>query len=331
MATQKDVAKAAGVSQATVSLVLNGAGTESIPEKTVKRVLEAAGGLGYRPNRLAQALRTNRTMTLACIIPDITNPFYPSLVRGVLTVAESAGYDVITVNTDGLYEREVHFLELALQGRVDGVIGVFFGLTIRDFKPLVEKEIPVVRLEGGIKSGGNLAVDDIFIDNFAAANDLTQFLINKGHTKIAMIAGRGGPQSVRVQGYKAALDKAELTPVIQLVDAFTEEGGFVATSELLNGGNRPTAIIAANDLMAIGALQSLKQQEISVPDGIAVAGFDDIPAAPLVSPSLTTVNQFQHDLGVKAANMLLERLGGKKNGPGQALEHPYQIIERNTT
>lgn len=331
MATQKDVARAAGVSQATVSLVLNGVGTESIPEKTVKRVLGAAESLGYRPNRLAQALRTNRTMTLACIIPDITNPFYPSLVRGVLTVAENAGYDVITVNTDGVYDRELHFLDLALQGRVDGVIGVFFGLTIPDFKPLVEQDIPVVRLEVSIKSGGSLAVDDIFIDNFSAANDLTQFLIDKGHTKIAMIAGRGGPQSVRVQGYWAALEKAALAPDVQLVDAFTEEGGLFATNELLNNKNRPTAIIAANDLMAIGALQSLKQQEISVPDEIAVAGFDDIPAAQLVSPSLTTVSQFQQDLGVEAANTLLERLAGKRIGPGEAHEHPYQIIERNST
>ena len=146
-ATQKDVAKMVGVSQATVSLVLNSPGSNSIPETTVAKINEAVRVLGYLPNHMARSLRTNQTMTLACIVPDIMNPYYPSLVRGVQEVAEAAGYDVITVSTDGQKERELHYLNMALQGRIDGAIGVFFGLGIIDLEPFINAGIPIVRLE----------------------------------------------------------------------------------------------------------------------------------------------------------------------------------------
>jgi len=149
-ATQKDVAKAAGVSQATVSMVLSGGGG-SIPAETWTRITNAAKELGYVPNRFAQALKTNRSMTIACIVPDITNPFYPSLIRGIQAVADGVSYDVIAVNTDGLPDRERHFLDWARQGRVDGVIGVFFTLRAGDFGPLVEAGVPVVRIEASRK------------------------------------------------------------------------------------------------------------------------------------------------------------------------------------
>ena len=144
--TQRDVARRAGVSQATVSLVLSG-DAPTISAETWERISKAARELGYVPNRSAQALKTSRTMTIACIVPDITNPFYPSLIRGIQSVADGLRYDVITVNTDGSPERERHFLDWVRQGRVDGVIGVFFTLACRDFSPLVDAGVPVVRIE----------------------------------------------------------------------------------------------------------------------------------------------------------------------------------------
>ena len=330
-ATQKDVAREAGVSQATVSIVLNGTEGQSIPLDTIARVNQAVERLGYSPNRFAQALRTNRTMTLACVIPDITNPYYPSLVRGVQVEAEAAGYDVITVNSDGQRGRELHYLNMARQGRVDGLIGVFFALTVADIRPVIERGTPIVRLEASVKKGGAVQVDDVYVDNYSAACDLTRFLIDKGHRNIAMIAGRGGPQSVRVNGYANTLEPLGLTPLVELDDAFTEDGGARALAKLLDAGQTPGAVIAANDLMAIGAMHMLAERGISVPGDIAVAGFDDIPASRLVAPSLTTVRQHQEDMGAEAARILLRRLDGKIKGPGQAKPHPYEIIERSST
>jgi LacI family transcriptional regulator len=330
-ATQKDVARLAGVSQASVSMVLSGATAPSISAETWERITKAARELGYSPNRFAQALRTNRTMTIACIVPDITNPFYPTLMRGILSVTGGLSYDVLAVNTDGLAERERHFLDWSRQGRVDGVIGVFFTLSARDFKPLIDAGVPVVRIESSKKRGGDIAIDDIFVDSYAAAFALTRYLIERGHRRVAMAAGRGGPQGVRVEGYKAALTEAGGVPHVVIDDEFNETGGVRAAEAVLASGYAPTAIFAANDLMAIGVMQALRERGIAIPREIAVAGFDDIPAARLVTPSLTTVAQFQGDIGVKAAQILMERLRGSNPGAGTALEMPFRLIHRDST
>ncbi|TIO10850.1 LacI family DNA-binding transcriptional regulator [Mesorhizobium sp.] len=330
-ATQKDVARLAGVSQASVSMVMSGGGAPALSSETWERITNAAAQLGYMPNRFAQALKTNRTMTIACVVPDITNPFYPALMRGIQSVAEKLSYDVIAVSTDGSAERERHFLDWSRQGRVDGVIGVFFTLRAGDFKPLVDAGVPVVRIESSKKRGGDIAIDDIFVDSYAAAFSVTQFLIGRGHERIAMIAGRGGPQGVRVEGYRTALTEAGGTPYIVIDEEFSETGGARAAEAVLASGYTPTAIFAANDLMAIGAMRALRERGIAIPDDIAVAGFDDISAARLVTPSLTTVAQFQGDMGVKAAQILMERLRGSKPGAGTALEMPFSLIQRGST
>src|SRR5579871_2588375 len=137
-ATQMDIAQRVGVSQATVSMVLGGAPPSSISAETYERVVGAARELGYVPNRSAQALRTSRTKTIAVVVPDISNPFYPSLLRGVQSVADRARYDVMTVNTDGNAEHETRFLRWALEGRIDGVVGIFFTINSKDFEPLTK-------------------------------------------------------------------------------------------------------------------------------------------------------------------------------------------------
>jgi len=329
-ATQKDVARAAGVSQATVSMVLSGGGG-SIPEETWARITKAAKDLGYVPNRFAQALKTSRSMTIACIVPDITNPFYPSLIRGIQSIADGQNYDVIAVNTDGSPERERHFLDWARQGRVDGVVGVFFTLRAADFRPLVDAGVPVVRIESSRKTGGDVAIDDIFVDSRAAAFSVTRHLIDQGHTRIAMIAGRRGPQPHRVEGYRAALAERNLSECVVVDEEFSETGGVRAAAEILDRGFDPSAIFAANDLMAIGVMQTLRERGIDIPSQVAVVGFDDISAAKLVTPSLTTVAQFQWKMGERAAQTLLERLSGARAGPGTALEMPFDLVERGST
>jgi LacI family transcriptional regulator len=329
-ATQNDVAQLAGVSQATVSMALSGAHSE-IPAETFKKISAAAQELGYVPNRFAQALKTSRTMTIACMVPDITNPFYPALMRGIQSVCEAQGYDVIAVNTDGVPDRERHFLNWSLQGRVDGVIGVFWTLRAADFRPVVEGGVPVVRIESTRKETGDIALDNIFVDSRAGSYAMVRYLVGKGHIRISMIAGHGGPQGARVEGYATALTEAGGIADVVVDEEFNEEGGYRAAQSILARAQRPTAIFAANDLMAIGAMQALRDSGLSVPGDIAVAGFDDISAARLVHPPLTTVAQFQHAVGIRAAEILMDRIKGGAVGGGTACEMPFSLVERQST
>jgi LacI family transcriptional regulator len=312
-----------------VSMALSGDATA--PKETLERIRDAAARLGYVPNRFAQALKTNRTMTIACIVPDINNPFYPALIRGIQSVSERHEYDVIAVNTDGLAGRERHFLEWSRQGRVDGVVGVFWTLRASDFATVLNAGVPVVRIESTRKKTGALPLDNIYVDGRAGSCAMTRHLVARGHRAISMIAGRGGPQGARVDGYRAALSEAGVTADVVLDDKFNEEGGFRAAQVVIARLDRPTAIFAANDLMAIGAMRALREARLSIPQDIAVAGFDDISAARLVSPSLTTVAQFQYEVGVRAAEILMERLKSKTPGTGTALEMPFRLIEREST
>lgn len=330
--TQKDVARRAGVSQATVSMAVSGKFDQTLSEETLARIHSAAKELGYSPNRFAQALKTRRTMTVACIVPDITNPFYPELIRGVQKKARERDYDVITVGTEGSEEQERRFLEWARQGRVDGVVGVFFTLRAADLAGLLGAGVPVVRIESSRKAGGSLPLDNIYVDNTAAAAAVTEYLLSRGHRRIAMVAGKGGPQAVRVEGYRRALDRAGFNPEIIVDDAFNEEGGFRAAARILSAPKRkrPTAVFAANDLMAIGIMMAMREKGVDVPGETAVAGFDDILAARLSTPALSTVSQFQERMGERAVGLLLERLSGARAGDGLAVEMPYEFIRRGS-
>ena len=328
--TQKDVATKAGVSQATVSNALNPSSELNIPSRTIERIKKVANELNYKPNRFAKALRTNRTQTLACIIPDITNPFYPALVKGVQRTCEAADYDAVTLNTDGSKDREMHYIELVKQGRYDGLIGVFFNLDSSHFEELAEQNIPVVRLESNARAQAPQFFDSLYVDDESAFEEITQLLIDKGHTDICMISGKGGPQHLRVSGYKKALADAGIKPFVQLEEEFNENGGEMALQKLLSKRHVPSAIVAANDLMAIGCMRVIKKLGLSIPDQIAVTGFDNIPAAELVTPALTTIDRFQEDSAAKAAKLIIGRLNKQVIGQGQTIKQPYRIIRRNS-
>jgi LacI family transcriptional regulator len=270
-------------------------------------------------------------MTIACLVPDITNPFYPALIRGIQSVADGSNYDVIAINTDGSAARERHFLDWAHQGRVDGVIGVFFTLRAIDFRSLVEAGVPVVRIESARKKGGDIAIDDIFVDSHEAAHAVVTYLLGRGHRRIAMLAGTGGPQRVRVDGYREAMTVAGMETSVTITEAFSEEAGFNAAQQIFAGGYAPTAIFAANDLMAIGVMRALHERGLDIPDDIAVVGFDDISPASLVTPPLTTVTQFQARMGKRAAEVLFERLRGQRPPYGTTEQMPFHLIERGST
>jgi LacI family transcriptional regulator len=329
--TQREVARIAGVSQATVSIVLSGAQGHGIPAETFERVMQVARERGYVPNRHAQALKTKRTMTFACVVPDVANPFYPSLVRGIQSVADAAGYDVIVLNTDGSAAREQRFLDWSLRGTIDGVVGVFFTIKAGDFAPLAQAGIGIVRIETSAKRDGPVPIDNLFVDNAAAAAGATRYLIERGHRRIAMIAGIGGPERNRVRGYLQALSETGLAPQLASHGDFSEESGYRATRDILAAAARPTAIFAANDLMALGAMTAIREARLTIPDDIALMGFDDIFAARVVTPTLSTINQFQHLLGQAAAEMMLQRLNElPRDAPGRHREMPFEIVRRQS-
>jgi LacI family transcriptional regulator len=330
--TQADVARLANVSQAMVSYVLNDTSTISVPPETRQRILAAMAELGYMPNKAARSLRTNKTYTIAGIIPDITNPFYPAFERGIQDVADQHGYDLIMYNTDGIAEKERKCLDSVQQGRVDGVIAVLFKLSARDLFPLLEMNIAVVRFEAVKKQAGEYPLDNLYVDNVAAAQAGISHLISRGHTRIGMIAGERGPAYYRILGYRQTLAEHGLPLDEELIRSgvFAEEGGYQSMQELLRLSPRPTAVFASNDVMAMGALIAIKEAGLRVPADIAVMGFDDIPAAKLVNPPLTTMTQHQQQLGRRAAEMLFERLNGAAPERGRCEEMPYSLIIRES-
>jgi DNA-binding LacI/PurR family transcriptional regulator len=328
--TQRDIADAAGVSQATVSMVLNKVETPSVPQSTRQRILKLAGEVGYQPNHPARNLRSAKTMTLACVIPDITNPFYPGLVRGLQRTAAPADYDVLIYDTDGVPEGERRAIEWLLQGRADGVVATFFHMRVPDLAALSRHGIPLVRLESQNKSKGDLPIDSVYIDNAGAAAAMTQFLIARGHRQISMIRGAFGPGERRALGYANVMREAGLTPDFMIADAYSEEAGANAMHRLLaKPRNRATAVFGASDVLALGAMEAARADGITVPSDIAIVGFDDIPAAKLLG--LTTVRQPEFQLGTLAAKVLIERLKpGGMTPPGQSLELKFEIIARTS-
>ncbi|HQY29657.1 MAG TPA: LacI family DNA-binding transcriptional regulator [Thermomicrobiales bacterium] len=333
--TQGDVAKRAHVSQATVSYVLSNSPTVTVPDETRERVLAAARDLGYVPNHAARSLRTRRTMTIASIIPDITNPYYPWLERGIQDVANSYGYELIVYNTDGDRAREQAALRSVRRGHVDGMIMTPFHVEPTDLEPLVESGIQVVMLSQRFAELNPMGIDTLGISNKLAGLTAVNHLLDLGHTRIAMVAGVEGtpPRELRVAGYREALAQHHVPVEEQLIRAgeFSEIGGYVATRELLHLTPRPTAIFAANDLMAIGAMQALREANLSIPDDVALVGFDNIPASLLVHPSLTTVDQKPFPLGREAATILIERLQGERSGPATHSVTTFELIIRDST
>jgi LacI family transcriptional regulator len=218
-----------------------------------------------------------------------------------------------------------------MQGRVDGIIGVFFNLRATDFEPLTRAGIGILRIETSSKRSGSLPIDNLFVDNVAAATAATRYLLERGHTRIAMITGAGGPQDNRARGYERTMLEAGLAPDIVVHGGFDEQGGIDATRELLQRPNRPSAIQAANDLMAIGAMSVIREAGLRIPEDIAVMGFDDIFAARVLTPALSTVNQFQNVLGQVAARMILQRITElPEDAPGRHREMPFEIVRRES-
>ncbi len=330
--TQADVARAAGVSQTVVSLVLNGSLHVSIADATRERVLAAADDLGYVMDGAARSLRTGKSLQVAILIPDITNPFYPAFERGIQDIADDRGYDLVVYNTDGLRPKELRTLRSVQRARVDGVIATPFQLTVADFAPLLHQGVPVVVFGELTSEPVTPVLDSIYVDDHAAAGEMVAYLIDRGYRPIGMVAGSGDVlrREGRVRAYRRLLTERGLPQEAMLARGGdpTEAGGYAAMRELLARAPLPRAVFAANDMMALGALVAIREAGLRVPDDIALAGFDDITVARLANPPLTTVAQFPERLGRRAAEMLFERLDGTVLGEGRRVEMPYELVVR---
>lgn len=331
--TQADVARQAGVSQAMVSYVLNDK-AEEVSAETRDRVLAVIEEIGYVPDGAARSLRTRKTQTIACIIPDITNPFYPALERGIQRCAEAEGYDLIVSNTDGVVGKESRALRGLRGGRADGAVMVPFHVDRERVHEVTRAGIALTMLYPPDVALLELGVDMIEVDTGEGARMAVDYLIAQGHQRIGMIAGIANtpPREYRLAGYRQALQSHGLPADELLIRGadYQEEGGYEAMVELLRLEDRPTAVFAANDLMALGAMMAIRAAGLRIPDDIAIIGLDDIPAAKLVHPPLTTVAQFPDRLGQLAAELLFSRLRGEAPERGRLLRHACELIVRDS-
>ena len=327
--TQYDVAERAGVSQATVSQVLNNTSAFSVPAETRQRILAVVHELGYVPNQSARSLRTQKTYTIAVILPDITNPFYPLFLRGIQDITEENDYNLVAYNSDGIPEKEVKCLKGIKRNYVDGLIASLFK-TNEDL--LFELDMPVVLL--GPKPAGPYQYDVIWLDNILAARQIVGHLIQRGNPCIAMLAGIEGtpPHQNRYIGFCQALEEHHIPIDENLVihGDFTENSGYDAMRTLLERASPPLSIFAVNDLMAMGAMIAIRQTRLRIPQDVAIVAFDDIPAAKLTDPPLTTVNQHQENMGRKAAELLFDQISGKVSQTGRFVEMPFDLVIRES-
>jgi LacI family transcriptional regulator len=332
--TQDDVARIAGVSQTAVSMVLNDRSPVAISPETRQRVLAAIDELGYVPDGSARSLRTRKTLIVASLIPDITNPFYPAFERGIQDVADAHGYDLIAYNTDEVREKELRSIRSMQRARVDGVIATPFHVTPEDFSPLLQSDVPVVIFGEMTIEAPNQPIDYIYVDDNSAARALVAYLVDRGLLPLAVISGSTESlrRDWRVPAVRQVMTERGLPyqEILARGTDHTERGGYGAMQQLLARSPRPRAVFATNDMMAIGAMMAIRNAGLRVPDDIAVAGFDDITVARLLNPPLTTVAQFPERLGCRAAEMLFERLDGSVTGEGRRVVMPYKLMIRTS-
>jgi LacI family transcriptional regulator len=317
------VAEQAGVSPATVSRVLNG--LETVREDYRVRVLAAVAELEYRPNRLARNLRRRKAEMVGVVVSDIENPHFSEMVRAVEDEAYRAGFRVVLCNTDETAEKQRAYLEMLADERVLGVVISPSDPAGEEIGDLLDLGIPVVAFDRMVEDP---RADAVVASNVDGARQATQWLIDAGHRDVAFIAGRVDVETgaERLEGYEDAMRGAGLRPRVAN-GGFRLGGGRKATAELLAGDGRPSALVVANNLMTIGALQALRVARVRVPDDLALTAVDDPPWAALTEPPLTTLAQPVREMANAAMGLLLERIQGGGDGP-KCLVFPFALNVR---
>ncbi|ADT85795.1 DNA-binding transcriptional regulator CytR [Vibrio sp. Vb2880] len=328
MATMKDVAQLAGVSTATVSRALMN--PEKVSASTRKRVEEAVLEAGYSPNSLARNLRRNESKTIVAIVPDICDPYYTEIIRGIEDAAMEHGYLVLLGDSGQQKKRESSFVNLVFTKQADGMLLLGTDLPFDVSKP-EQKNLPPMVM--ACEFAPELELPTVHIDNLTSAFEAVNYLTQMGHKRIAQIAG---PEAAvlcqfRQQGYQQALRRAGISrnPTYSTIGDFTFESGAKAVRQLMALPEPPTAIFCHNDTMAIGAIQEAKRLGMRVPQDLSVVGFDDIQFAQYCDPPLTTISQPRYEIGRQAMLMMLELLRGHDVRAGSRLLDTQLVIRES--
>ena len=331
-ATLRDVARLAGVHPGTVSRALNPQTRSLVNERTARRVLDAAQELGYRPNPIARGLRTNRSHTIGVLVPDLMNPLFAAVVRGIEDGLRDGGYTPLIANTDNDAERERVAYEAMRARQVDG----FIAATARRDHWLLEERVDsgpkVVLVNRRVDSD---AIPAVTGDDHAGVRLAVEHLAGLGHRRIAHVAGAQTLYTgwSRHEGFVDAMRAGglELDPdLIVFSGAFTAREGARCCTELLDRRCDFTAIVAGNDLLALGCFDALEQHGLGCPADVSVVGYNDMPFVDRFRPPLTTVRVPHYELGATAAELMLEQLGGTDLPPRQLLLPPELVVRGST-
>lgn len=307
VSTLADVARAAGVHPGTASKALNPESQHLVAAETVKRVLDIATKLHYQPNSLARGLRTKRSYTVGFMVPDLTNPLFPPIVRGVEEVLGPAGLSALIVNTDNDPKKEMQLFTALINRRCDGFILATAFRNDPVVKEIVKRNIPAVLVN---RTTETQVLPTVVGDEGTEVKDALHHLYKLGHRKIAHVAG---PQNlstgyIRLRSFREVIKELKLAEVdcpVEISTGYNEVAGKQAATLLLSHAKtRPTAILAANDQIAIGVIDGLNAQGLRCPEDISVIGFNDIPLMDRMSPALTTFALPKHQMGVEAAEIL---------------------------
>lgn len=327
--TMRDVAKLAGVSVATVSTVVNGSASVS-PENT-RRVVEAMAALEYRPDQLARSLKLGKSFVIGAVVPDITNLFYPEVVRGVEEAADGEGYSVILCNSNEDPARESRHLEMLRSRRVDGVLLAPCAAAAA-YGSMGAWRVPLVFVDRVPDTPKHCSIST---DNAGAACQATRYLIGLGHRRIAAIAGNVqlSPHRDRLEGFRRAMAGAGLPVREDHVRLGTQriESGYQAARELLTAGNPPTAILSTNNRMLLGVMEALADLNLPCPGRVSVVGFDEYAWTRHHTPTLTVVAQDSFGMGRRAMEMLLRRIRGAGEGEVERIAIPAELRIREST
>lgn len=325
MPTMKDVAREAKVSLGTVSNVLNN--RSSVSEENRIKVMNAVNKLKFRPNVAARTLKTNSSKSIGLVIPDISNPFYPELARGVEDTAKKYGYSVLLCNNDRSKDKEHEYINILIEKNIDGIILVKPKVSIDEITEIQNNcSIVLVDVDYDVCS----KFDVINVDDDNGMLNAMKLLYEFGHRKIAFISGllESKSSKTRQETYLKFLSDNNLPINSEFIvkGSYNWYSGYTCAVELLRNINPPTAILAANDLMAIGAMKAIHERRLKIPFDMSVMGYDDIDMASLCTPQLTTVRQPKYEIGILSVETLLNRIRSQ----GDNIESTGKLITLKT-
>lgn len=323
----KEIAKASGVSTATVSRVLND--SQKVKEATAKRVLKVVEQLNYRMDHVARRMKvkSSESLVIGLIITDIENPFFSDIVKGVEDMAFRNKHILMICNTNESPEKELFFLNSMFSEKVSGVIIVPTSGNAQYFEMLNQDELPIVMVDRCPK---NLNIDTVSINNVDGGYQATRLLIKNGHTRIGIVCGIRGLSNTkeRYEGYVKALAEANIPVSKDLITYgnYIESGGRMAMNKLLSLENPPTAVFSTNNLMTLGCIKEIYKRKLTIPSDVALIGFDDTSWAEVLIPPLTTIRQPGYEIGVNAAELLFKRFKNNRANKMNIVLNPELVI-----